>query len=169
MSLSSFKSGSWNGRHLKITSVTQEEREGIVRGAIANRAFKISENRGFKPGRELEDWRRAESETMAPLNCGFLVTDHSIALCTDGACFGRGEIGICVEPRHLTICGTERTCMQEALPKSVGSKPADRLIIRSLELPLEIEPSEVSARFNGRMIEIELPRPFVKKRASAAS
>ena len=58
--------------------------------------------------------------------------------------------------------------MQEAPPKSAGSKPADRLIIRSIELPLEIEPSEVSARFNGRVIEIELPYAHAKQKAAAA-
>ncbi len=164
MSLPLFKSRSWNGRHLKITRVTPEERAGIVQAAIAKRAFQISESRGSEPGHELEDWRRAESEIPRPLNCGFIVLDHSIEVSTDAACFGEGEIGIYVEPRHLTISGTERTCMPEAVSKS-----PDRSIIRSLDLPLEIEPSEASARFRGRMIEIDLPRVYAKHKAAAAS
>lgn len=164
MSLPWFKSRPWNGRHLQVASVTQEEREGIVRAAIAKRAFQISESRGLKPGHELEDWRRAESETVRPLNCGYLVLDRGIDLTTDAACFGEGEIEICVEPRHLTIRGTESTCPPEAV-----STPSKRSMIRSLELPIEIEPSEASARFKGRMIEIELPKAYAKKKAAAAS
>ncbi len=164
MSLPSFKSRSWNGRHLKITRITPEERARIVRAAIAKGAFQISESRGFEPGHELDDWRRAESEIVRPLNCGFLVSHHSIQLSTDAACFSEGEIEIYVEPRHLTICGTERTCMPGAVSKS-----PDRSIIRSLELPHEIEPSEVFARFKGRMIEIDLPRAYAKHKAAAAS
>ena len=169
MRLPSLKSGSWNGRHLKVTRVTPEERAGIIRATTAKEAFRISESRGFKPGHEMEDWRQAESEIVRPLDCGFLVSDHRIELSTDAACFGEGEIEICVEPRHLTICGTERACTPGAASKSADSRSADRSIIRSLELPLEIEPSGVSARFKGRMIEIELPRAFAKKKAAAAS
>jgi HSP20 family protein len=164
MSLPSYEPKSRNGRHLKITHVTSDERVGIVRAAIANRAFQISESRRFEPGHELEDWRRAESEIVRPLNCGFLVSDRNIELNTDSACFGEGEIEIYVEPRRLTICGKEHTCTQEAISESAG-----HLIIRTFELPTEIDHSEVSARFKGRMIEIKLPRAYTKTKAAAAS
>lgn len=164
MNTSSFKPGSWNGRRLKIARVTSGERAAVVRAAIAKRAFQISESRGLEPGHELEDWRRAESEIVRPLNCGFLVSDHNFELSTDSACFGEGEIEICVEPRRLTICGMERTRSQELVPNS-----ASRLIVRSLELPAEIEPSEVSASFKGRMIQMDLPFARVKQKAAAAS
>ena len=164
MTVPLFRPKSWNGRHLKVTRVTPEERARIVRAAIAKRAFQISESRGFEPGHELADWRRAESEILRPLNCGFLVLDHSIELSTDSACFGEGEIEICIEPRRLMICGTERACTPEAV-----SKVAGRSIIRSLELPIEIEPSEVCARFKGRMIEMDLPRAYAKQKAAATA
>ncbi len=164
MRLPSWKSTSWNGRQLKIARVTPEERAAIIRAATAKEAFRISETRGFKPGHELEDWRRAESQVVRPLDCGFLVSDHRIELSTDAACFGEGEVEICVEPRHLTICGTERTC----LPGAVSKFP-DRPIIRTLELPIEIQPSQASAKFKGRTIEIDLPRAYAKHKAAAAS
>jgi len=167
MSLPSFRSSSWNGRHLKITRVTPQERARIVRDAIAKRAFQISESRGFEAGHELEDWRQAESEMLLPLNCGFIVLERSIELRTDAECFGAGEIEICVEPRHLTICGKETACPPDAAPKQADEKSAGHSMIRSLELPLEIEPSQVSARFRGRMIEIDLPKGHAKQKAAA--
>jgi hypothetical protein len=43
------------------------------------------------------------------------------------------------------------------------------VIIRSLELPIEIEPSVVTAGFKGRTIEIQLPKAYAKQKAAAAS
>jgi HSP20 family molecular chaperone IbpA len=164
MSLPPFTAKSWNGRHLKITRVTPDERAGIIRDAVAKKVFQNFESRGTEPGHELKDWRQAESEILRPLNCGFLLLDHSIELSTDAASFGEGEIEICVEPRHLTICGKERTGTPKPVPES-----ANLLTIRSLELPIEIEPSEVTAGFKGRMIEIDLPKAYARQEAAAAS
>jgi HSP20 family molecular chaperone IbpA len=163
MSRPSFTLRSWNGRHLKITRVTPDERAGIVRDAIAKKVSQNRESLGFEPDRELKDWRQAESEIVRPLNCGFLVLDHSIELTTDAACFDEGEIEICVEPRHLMICGKARTGTPE-----IVSKSAECSIIRSLELPIEIEPSVVTAGFKGRTIEIQLPKAYAKQKAAAA-
>ena len=117
----------------------------------------------------MKDWRQAESEILRPLNCGCLVLDHSIELNTDAASFAEGEIEICVEPRHLTIFGMEWANTPEGVAVSAGSKSAGHSIIRSLELPLEIEPSEASARFKGRMIEIDLPKAYANQKVAAAS
>jgi len=160
----SFTAKSWNGRHLKIRRVTPEERATIIRDAVAKEVLQNRESRGCEPGHELKDWRQAESEILRPLNCGFLVLDNSVELSTDGANFGEGEIEICVEPWHLMICGMERTGTQEAISNSAG-----RSIIRSLELPIEIEPAEVSAGFKGRMIVIDLPTACAKHLSAAAN
>jgi len=164
MSAHRFTSKSWNGRHLKITRVTPEERARIIRNAVAIKVSQNCESRGCEPGHELKDWRQAESEILRPLNCGFLVLDHSIELSADSAYFGEGEIEICVEPRHLMISGKERTGTPE-----IPSKSAECSIIRFVELPIEIEPSEVTAGFKGRMIEIDLPKASAKQKAAAAS
>jgi HSP20 family protein len=163
-----FTARSWNGRHLKMTPVKTAERERIVQEAIAKRAFRISERRGFESGHELEDWRRAESEILRPLNCGFLILDRKIELSADGACFDKGEIEIFVEPRRVTICGNESVCPPEAAPRQADEKSGDRWIIRSLELPFDIEPSKAAAKFNGRLIEMDLPKAGANQKAAAA-
>jgi HSP20 family molecular chaperone IbpA len=164
MSLPSFAAKSWNGRNLGIRRITTEERATIVRDAIATRVFQNSESRGSEPGHELKDWREAESEILRALNCGLLVLDNRVEICMDGASFGEGEIQICVEPRHLMICGKD-----SAKTTEIASKPADQSGIRTLELPLEIEPSAVAAGFRGRTIEIDLPKAWVKNKAAAAN
>lgn len=164
----SFIAKSWNRRRLRIRQVTPEDRAAMIRDAVARRVAQNCETHGCEPGHELKDWRQAESEILSPLNCGFLVSDHSIELSTDAACFGEGEIEICLEPRHLTICGMECNSTPEAVTKSAGFMPAGHSIIRTLTLPFEIDPSEVSARFKGRMIEIELPKAYATQKVVAS-
>jgi HSP20 family molecular chaperone IbpA len=163
-----FHAKSWNGRHLEIRQITTEERATIIRDAVAKEVAQNRESRGYESGHELKDWRQAESEILHPLNCGFLVSDHSVELSMDAAGFGKGEIEICVEPRHLTICGMQCAGAPEEAPESAGSKSASHLIIRTLELPLEIAPSQVSAIFKGRMIEIGLPKAYAEQKAAAS-
>jgi HSP20 family molecular chaperone IbpA len=156
-----------NGRHLRIRQVTPEERAAMIRDAVARRVAQNCETRGCEPSHELKDWRQAESEILRTLNCGFLVSDHSIELSTDAASFGEGEIKICLEPRHLTISGMECNSTPETVTEPAGFMP-DHSIIRTLELPFEIDPSEVSARFKGRKIEIELPKAYATQKAAAS-
>src|SRR5579863_598278 len=113
MKAPTFTMRSWNGRHLKIRQVSSEDRAAIIRDAVARRVAQNCESSGCEPGHELKDWRQAESEILRPLNCGCLILDRSIELSTDAAGFGDGEIEICIEPRHLTICGMEWTTPPE--------------------------------------------------------
>jgi HSP20 family molecular chaperone IbpA len=164
MSLPRFAAKSWNGRHLIIRQVTPEERAGIVQDAIAKKVLQNVASLGFEPGHELKDWREAESEILHPLNCGFLVLDNSVELNLDAASFDEGEIQICVEPRNLMICGKDH-----ANSSDIASKSADQSVIRTLELPLEIDPSAVTAGFRGRTIEIDFPKACAKKEIAAAT
>ncbi|MGH9681937.1 MAG: Hsp20/alpha crystallin family protein, partial [Candidatus Acidiferrales bacterium] len=70
---------------------------------------------------------------------------------TDAACFEKGEIEICAGPRRLVICGLQRTCK----PGQLAEK--DGWIFRFLDLPTDVIPSLVAARFKGRHLEIDLP------------
>ncbi|HEV2523180.1 MAG TPA: DUF2934 domain-containing protein [Candidatus Acidoferrales bacterium] len=163
-----FSTRSWNGRRLKVASVTPEERKRIVRETIASRAFQLSEARGFEPGHGLDDWRRAEAEILGSLNCGCLVLDRSLELSTDAACFAEGTIEIYVEPRRLTICGKGRECAADPGSVQTGAKISSVSIVRNVDLPFEIDPSRVSATFKGRMIQIELPKACATLTACAA-
>ena len=169
MRVSSPTERSWNGRRLNIIRVDPNECDTKIRDAIARRAFQISESRGREPGRQLEDWRRAESETVRPLNCGFLISDDKIELNTDAACFADGEIAVCVKPQHITICGKDAFCKSSETLEEGNSKLNGYLVFRSLDLPVEVEPSQVTAKFKGRTIEIDLPKARAIQKVHAES
>jgi len=148
---------SWKGRHLKITRVSPNELDARIHEAIARRAYQIFESRGSAPGHQMEDWRRAESEIMRPLSCGFLISENKIELTADVASFNEGEIEICVEPRRLMICGTGRASKAGKSPEGNAAHPGNDSIFRFLNLSHSVKPSEATARFKGRVLEIELP------------
>ncbi|MHB8485911.1 MAG: Hsp20/alpha crystallin family protein [Candidatus Acidiferrales bacterium] len=95
---------------------------------------------------------------MAPLNCGHLLLDDKIRLSTDAAYFEKGDVEVCVEPRRLTICGTASRCSPLLTPESSSLQAHKDLIFRTLDLPVEIEASQATARFRGRFLEIDLPK-----------
>jgi HSP20 family protein len=162
----------WKGRKLKISAVNPNEQAQRIRGVVACRAYQIYESRGSRPGQELQDWRRAESEVVKPLCCGFLTQDAKIWLNTDASFFQPGKIEICVEPRRLAVCGKACARKKETIPGSDSAVSHPDFVFRVLDLPVEVDPSQVAARFRGPILEIELPRArmaqMVRVQAKAA-
>ena len=143
---------SWKGRGVHIVAAKPGEQENRLREAIARRAYQLFESQGCSPGHEGEDWRRAESDLVRPLSCGLLARDDRIFVSTDISAFDEGNVEVCVEPRRLSLCGRPRT--QDA----GGACPLREPVYRVLALPVEVDPSRVHARFNGRILEIDLYR-----------
>jgi HSP20 family protein len=162
----------WNGRKLKISAVNPSEQAQRMHDGVARRAYQIYQSRGSSPGQQLQDWRRAESEVVKPLCCGFLSQDAKISLNTDASFFQKGEIEICVEPRRLAVCGRACAREKEMIPGSEPSVSYSDFVFRVLDLPVEVDLSQVTARFNGPILEIDLPRarvaPTVRFHADAA-
>jgi len=137
-----------SGRFLKIVSVNPGEQRKRMRDAIARKAYEICESGNREPAHELEDWQRAESAILFPLNSGFLMLDDKIALSTDTNPFEKTEVEICIEPKRLTICSEKPRCA-DAKPATDGSGSNGKLTFDSVELPVEIDPCRVTARLEG--------------------
>lgn len=148
---------SWSGRILKVTARDPGKNSGRMHDAIARRAYRIFEKSGSTPGHETENWKRAESEAVSPLVCGYLTLDDKISLNTDASVFAEGVIEVCVEPRRLTICGNARQVEENPTVGGNGSGSRGD-IFRVLDLPVSIDPSQAKARFKGRILEVDLPK-----------
>jgi hypothetical protein len=147
----------WHGRRLTISAVNPSELTRRIHEAVALRAFQIYKSRGCVPGQELEDWRHAEREVVKLLSCGFLGLDDKISVDTDASIFQEGEIEICVEPRRMTVCGKERVPKGESTPRVGETASRDEFVFYVLDLPIDIDPLQVGATFNGCCLEIDLP------------
>jgi len=157
MTTSSLYKLSPSARQAVITDVAPQERDRILHDTIARRAFQICENRRCGPGHQVEHWSRAESELLLPLNCGLLLSDVKIELTTDASPYDGNEIAICAQPRRLMIYGIERSTKLSGNAMSTALTVAEpRLIFRFVDLPIEIEPSQVSARLKYPVLEITL-------------
>jgi HSP20 family molecular chaperone IbpA len=146
------------GRSVKIIFDNSANRVKAIHDAVAGRAYRIFESRNFAPGHDWEDWLLAESQIVRPLQCGLLELDGRISLTTDASCFERGEITAYVEPRSLTLAGIAGPCKEPRKPEAAKTDLRGELIFRAMDLPHEVNPFGVKAKFNGCMLELSLPK-----------
>jgi len=162
-------SQTWNGRTLKVVPVRSAESTKRISDIVARRAFQISEGRGFVPGHEMEDWQRAKAELVNPICGGWTVDDRRMIVTAPAAAFKEGGIEICVEPRRLAIFGRKRNSTAHNMAAKGQLSKQEQEIVRTFDLPFEVDPSAATARFDHCMLEISLPRAHSFERIPAAS
>jgi hypothetical protein len=133
-----------------------------VQEAVARRAYEIFESRGSAPWHELEDWRQAEAELVGPRCSGEMNLDGTLWVGTDAAIFEQGTVEIWVAPRKITICGKASVDKVDAHRKHIAPRQGRQMIFHALNLPVEIDPSHVTAKFNGPSLEILLRKAQAK-------
>lgn len=160
------------GEKPKIVTVDAHEQARRVQEAVARRAYQIFESRGSASWHELEDWRQAEAELVSPLCCGQMTLGDNLWIGTNAAAFQEGTTEIWVAPRKITICGKPLRDRVIAHRQNIGIRPGGELVFHVLDLPIEIDPSHVTAKFNGPSLEILLrkvqARPQQQAQAAAA-
>jgi len=125
---------------------------------IARRAFEIFESRGGSPGRDLEDWLRAESELLHPVPVNVTESDGEYIVRAEVPGFCSNDIEINVEPRRLVISGKREAEEPDANARLIQAEWRASQILRALHLPSEVTPSEVSTTLNNGILTVELPK-----------
>lgn len=160
-----------SGEKLNIVAVEADEQRRRIHEAVARRAFEIFEKRGTGSHQQ-EDWRQAESALLRPICIGRMAIDDSFWVSADATNFQEGTINIWVAPRLLTICGMPRPKQQATTLIPGSSARQEEVMFREVRLPIEIDPSNVTACVNGKFLEIRLkkaqPTPAQATRAAAA-
>ena len=153
----------------RVVAVTASEQTRRVEEAVARRAYEIFESRGSAPWHELEDWRQAEAELVGPRCSGEMSLDGTLWVGTDAAIFEQGTIEIWVAPRKITICGKASVDKVDAHRNRIARRQGRQTIFHALNLPVEIDPSHVTAKFNGPSLEILLRKAQAKVQQQAAA
>lgn len=143
----------------KISVVSAKDQLTRVQGAVARRAF-LGAACSF--GHEVEIWRLAKSELVRPLCHGQVLRDDDLWVETNTVEFEEGTLEILVSPRHVTICGKPRNSRIGEATKKKDSQDKIEVVFRTLELPVDVEPSAVTAELNGTILEICFPKVRVK-------
>jgi HSP20 family protein len=129
-----------------------------VYDSIARRAYEIFDNNGRWFGHELDDWLRAESEILHPVHLEVAETDEALTVRAEVPGFATNELDINVEPRRLTIAGKHETKDETKKGKTIYSERCAQEILRSFDLPAEVDSSKVTATLKDGILNIELPK-----------
>lgn len=159
------------GKHLTLRSeghiatLKQTEFEKILdrmhemQEVIARRAFELFEKGGGIFGRDLDDWFRAESELLHPVNIRIAETEEGLKVEAEVPGFKAEELEVSVEPRRLTITGKREAVKEEKKKgKTIYSEREAERVMRSINLPVEVNAENVSAVLKDGVLEFTLPK-----------
>jgi HSP20 family protein len=144
-----------------------------VYGSIAKRAFEIFNENGRFFGNEISDWLRAESEVLHPVHLEITEAEEALTVAAEVPGFTAKELDIQVEGNRLTISGKHESKEETTKGKTIYSEKCAKEIFRSVELPVDIDGSKVSATLKDGVLNLELPKAShaksVRIEAKAAS
>ena len=129
-----------------------------VYDSIACRAFEIFDANGRWFGNELGNWVLAESEILHPVHLEMAESDDSLTVRAEVPGFTTKEVEINVEPRRLTITGKHEAKEEGKKGKTIYSERCAKEILRSIDLPAEVDSSKVTATLKDGILSIELPK-----------
>jgi HSP20 family protein len=139
-----------------------EDLKNLVK-TIEQRAFDLFNGRGGEPGRELEDWFKAESELLHPVLCEVTDADDHLTVKAEVPGFNAQELKLSVEPDRLFIRGTKETMKKDEKENTVYTERRSNEMFRTLYLPAEVDPEKVTAELKDGMLNMTLPKVKVIK------
>jgi len=146
---------------IRTTGLSVEARDML--DAIARRAYDIFEAKGRIKGRDLDNWLQAEAELFerTPLNIG--ESQDSVTLLAEVHDFTPKELEIDLEPQRVTIIGKGCTRADQKAGTTFGPQKRAVRLLRSVQLPVQIDAAHATARFRGGVIELKLKKAMQGK------
>jgi HSP20 family protein len=129
-----------------------------VYDSIAKRAFEIFNDNGRWFGNDLSDWLKAESELLHPLHLEINETEQALNVRAEVPGFTAKELDIRVDGNRLTISGKHESKEESTKGKTIYSERCAKEILRSVDLPSDVEGSKVNATLKDGVLNIELPK-----------
>jgi HSP20 family molecular chaperone IbpA len=129
-----------------------------VYDSIAKRAFEIFDNNGRWFGNDLSDWLKAESELLHPVHLEISETEQALNVRAEVPGFAAKELDIRVDGNRLTISGKHESKEESTKGKTVYSERCAKEILRSVDLPSDVDGEKVNATLKDGVLNIELPK-----------
>jgi HSP20 family molecular chaperone IbpA len=133
-----------------------------VYDAVARRAFELFEDDGRILGRDLDHWFKAESEFLHPAHVQIREVDDAITVEAEVPGFNANELQLSLEPRRLTISGKKQSKTQEKKASIVYSDQCSKELLRSVELPCDVNVSHAAASLSNGVLQLTVPKAAVK-------
>ena len=129
-----------------------------LHNSIARRAFELFEGNDHWPGRELENWLRAETELLHPMLLELTESDNHLNVRAEVPGFSAKDLEINVEPRRLTVSGKREFKEENKKGKTHYSELSSGEILRIVELPAEVDTSNVSATLKDGILAVKMTK-----------
>jgi HSP20 family molecular chaperone IbpA len=139
------------------------DRMNELYNVIERRAFELFEDDGNVDGRDRDHWFKAEAELLHPVHVSMRDSDEAITVQAEVPGFSANELEVSLEPRRVTISGKKQTSGEEKKENVIYSERCSSEIMRSIDLPVEVNPSRATATLNNGILELSIPKLAAKK------
>ena len=129
---------------------------------ISRRAFELFEGDGRIFGRDLDHWFKAEAELLHPAHLQIKESGDTIIVDAEVPGFNASELQLSLEPRRLTIRGKKQSSSEEKKGNVVYSERCSDELLRSVELPAEVNVSRANATLSNGILELTAPKLAAK-------
>ena len=127
--------------------------------SITRRAYELFDGNGRWPGNELANWFQAESDVLHPVHMEVSESDDRFTVRAEVPGYSAKELEIKIEPNLVSIAGKrESSKEQEDGGKKIQSERCCVQILRTIEVPSDIDTSKASATLKDGILTIELPK-----------
>ena len=154
-------SGSLTPRFVEPEAIVNRMNE--VNDAIARRAFEFFEGDGRVDGRALDHWFQAEAELLHPAHVRIRESDDAITVDAEVPGFNANELQVSLEPRRLIISGKRQSKSDVQKDNVVYSERCSSELLRSIDLPAEVNVSRASATLNDGVLELNVAKASAAK------
>lgn len=125
---------------------------------IARRAYEIFESKGRTGGRDMEHWLAAEAELFDRTPINFKESRDGLTVRADVRGFTPNEIEVDLEPQRVTIVGRHHTQFDGNAERGHSTESRSTRLLRSMELPVEIDTHRASARLDHGVLELDMKK-----------
>jgi HSP20 family protein len=145
------------------------ERVERLRDVIARRAFEIFDSAGRTFGHDLEDWFKAESEVLHPVQVDVTESDSNLIVKAEVPGFTAKELEVALEPRRLTITGKRETKEERKDKRTIYTEIKSDQAMRVIDLPAAVDADKATATLKDGILELTLPKAGPAKKLQIAA
>ncbi|HXX18294.1 MAG TPA: Hsp20 family protein [Candidatus Acidoferrum sp.] len=148
---------------VRIGGMTDDIKETLE--SIGRRAFDIFERKGRALGHALADWLEAEAQLLHPVHLELSESDESYRIRAEVPGFSARSLDVRIEPRKVTITGNRETPEETQLKPIFSEWPSNR-ILRTIDLPAEVDAERVKATLKDGILEVVLLKTSPARRVT---
>lgn len=135
---------------------------------VSVRAREIFESDGRQTGSDLQNWYRAESELLCPIQADVFETDSAFTVRAEVPDFRADELEIALERRRFIIAG-ERKSENARRKNKPHARQSQNYLFHSGELPQEVDVGNAKAHLQAGILRLELAKRATQQKALTAA